>query len=228
VSSLVDYQVQRWAYEQARLRKEKAKKHWPVITISREFGSLGASIGLDIAKKMGFHFWDQELVHGMAEQSGVDEAMLETLDEHAKDAVSSFIDAVLRRSPITESVYLKNLLGIVHTIGKHGRSVIIGRGAQFILEPHEVHSVRVVCPREQRLQGLMKRRGWDHHEAEKILNEVEHDRHTFIRHHYNRDVSTPSVYDISVNTGNMTADKAVQVIIASYEARYGSPPPPVY
>jgi len=211
--------------QQANRRKQKGgTRHWPVVTISREFGAQGAAIGRIVAKRFGFEFWDQELVHAMAEQTGVDEALLATLDEHARSDVEALIVGIFRGSAYTESEYLGQLMRVVHTINTHGGAVVIGRGSQFILGDEDALHVRAVCPRNIRLQGLRERRGLGKGQAEKELEKIEKDRIAFIEHHYQKDVRAAAAYDVVVNTGTLSLEQASDLVVSCYQARFGGIP----
>ena len=226
LEALVDRQVRYWHLKnQAKKRKQKGgTRHWPVITVSREFGALGAAIGKIVSERLGFEFWDQELVHAMAEQTGVDEALLKTLDEHARSNVEVLIDGVFRGEAYTESEYLRQLMRVVHSIGNHGSAVVIGRGSQYILEDEEALHVRAVCPRKLRLKGLKERRKLTMPQARKELEKIEKDRLAFIEHHYRCDVRDPSAYDIVLNTGTLSLEQAADLVMACYQARFGGLP----
>ena len=222
VQAIVNEMVRRWEIEHQERRKQATNDAKPVITISREFGALGASIGKLVAVRLEFQFWDQELVHEMAEQTGIDEAILVSLDEHTRNAIEVMIEGVLRGESCSESMYLRQLMRITHTIGNHGRSVIIGRGAQFILQPDEALRVRAVAPLPQRITGIAERKGLSKAEASRLVHRVEHERIAFVRHHYHRDVFEPSAYDLIINTGTMTVEQGADLVIAAYQARFGA------
>ncbi len=222
--SLVDYQVREWEARRRVNANVDHTPHWPSITVSREFGAQGAAVGLLVAKRFGFEYWDQELVHEMADRSGVDEALLESLDEHTRASISALIDGVLRGGICTESQYLRQLLNILHTIEQHGNSVVIGRGAQYVMDPSRTLRVRVVSPRQERIKGIAARKGLSLHDAENVISTVEKDRHTFIDHHYHEDVSNPSGYDVLINTGTMNLEQTANMVAESYRCKFGETP----
>ena len=225
LEAIVDRQIRLWNLQrESRQRKKKGARHWPVITVSREYGALGAAVGRVVAQRFGFEFWDQEIVHAMADNTGIDEVLLETLDEHTRNNLDMLIEGILRGESYTESEYLRQLMRVVHTIGNHGGAVIIGRGAQYILEPDEALRVRAVCPRNVRIEGLADRGAVSKGKAGKEVDHVERDRHTFIEHHYQQDVRDPSAYDLLVNTGTLNMEQAADLVVHCYKARFGAIP----
>lgn len=142
---------------------------WPLITVSREFGSLGAAAGKIVAKKLGFSFWDNELVKAIAKETGTGETLLNSLDEHARNRVEEFVANLLMGHNATEEAFVHQVAKTVRTIYKHGRAIIVGRGGQFILFEEQALRVRVVAPLDERIKMFAERNHIAHREAEKIV-----------------------------------------------------------
>lgn len=221
---LVDDQVLKWGQAEKKRAGEQAVEPWPLITVSREFGALGTEIGRRAAEKLGFSFWDQEIVHAIAEQTGVQETLLASLDEQTRTRIEDFIAESVFGSGTTAVKYVRQVIRVVHTVERHGGAVVIGRGAQFILAKDAALRVRVVCPYEQRVAGYSKREGLSEAEAERTLAQVERERQTFIQRHYDRNVGDPVHYDIMVNTESILPDQAADLLIAAYRSKFGRLP----
>ena len=58
-----------------------------IVTISREFGSGGREIGIELAKRLGVDFYDKQLISLAAKESGIDPALFERIDEHAANSL---------------------------------------------------------------------------------------------------------------------------------------------
>ena len=221
---LVDDQVRRWEQSQKKRAGEQAPEPWPLITVSREFGALGTVTGEQAAKKLGFSFWDQEIVHTIAEQTGIQAALLASLDEQTRTRIEDFIGESVLGAETTAAKYVSQVIRVVRTLERHGGAVVIGRGAQFILSPEAALRVRVVCPYGQRIAGYAEREGLSEREAERKLVRVERERQTFLRRHYDREVGHPTHYDIMVNTESLPPDRAADVIVAAYRSKFGRLP----
>lgn len=224
VQRLVDDQVRRWVQGEKKRTGERAPEPWPLITVSREFGALGTTTGEEAAKKLGFSFWDQEIVHTIAEQTGIQEALLATLDEQTRTRIEEFIGESVFGAGTTAAKYVRQVIRVVRTLERHGGAVVIGRGVQFILAPESALRVRVVCPYGQRIAGYAEREGLSEREAERMLVRVERERQTFIRRHYDREVGNPTHYDIMVNTEGLPPDRAADVVVAAYRSKFGRLP----
>lgn len=221
---LVDEQLRKWGQSKRERAGEAAPEPWPLITVSREFGSLGSAIGEQAAKKLGFSFWDQEIVHAIAEQTGAQEALLASLDERTRSRIEDFISESVIGAEATAAEYVRQVIRVARTIERHGGAVVIGRGVQFILAPEAALRVRVVCPSEKRVADYAEREGLSQRDAEKKLAQVERERKTFIRRHYDRDVGDPIHYDVVINTEHILPDAAADLIVAAYRSRFGRLP----
>lgn len=177
-------QVKHWLVERERARRREANDaSIPVITISREYGAQGAAIGRIVAERMGFRFWEREMV--------------------------GEYDDVRALSIVANSLAAK------------GGAVMIGRGLGFLLSPSRALRVRVVCPLEQRISGLMERQGLTHDTARATIAYADRARRIFVRDLYGRDIDDVSGYDLWVSTGALTLDAAAAVIISAYRYRFG-------
>lgn len=225
IPALVEEQVRRWTLSREYQKQfTDTAPYWPVITVSREFGSLGAAMAEKVAERLGFTLWDNALVSAVAEETGAREALLATLDERAQSAVEEFIANVILGSAESEGAFVEHIAQVAGTIDGHGAAVIVGRGVQFILNRRRALRVRVICPIEDRIAGFAERQQKDVVEAERIVRATERERQTFIRRHYQQDVTEPSHYDVIINVGTLSLDAAADVVIAAYRGRFGRLP----
>jgi Cytidylate kinase-like family len=198
--------------------------HWPVITISREFGARGEALGALIAERSGFALWDGELVHAVAQESGADEVVLRSLDEHRRNEIAESIHGVLLGGEYMASEYLRRLSKVIRAVSVHGASVVVGRGAQYLLASDEALRVRVVCLLEDRIRGYATRQGIDESRAREQIERSDSERRQFIRQSYSKDPSNAADYDLVVNTGTLAFEKACDVVLVAYEAKFGRRP----
>jgi cytidylate kinase len=222
VRDLVEQRVQQWMAEQRRRSTERPVPESPraVVTISRQAGTDGAELARAVAEALGFQLWDQELVQRVAERTGAPEVLLRAVDERARNVIEELLGGVLMGDASTEGEYLAQLMRVFRALAHHGDAVIVGRGAQFVLAPERTLRVRVVAPVEVRLRKLAASRKLSDAAAQSELEKVDRERLHFVRHHYHRDASDPSAYDLVVNVGSMSASAAVEVIVAAYRAKF--------
>jgi hypothetical protein len=220
---IVEEQVRRWQLEAKALRdlSRKAAEPWPLVTISREFGSLGAAMGQLAAEKLGFSFWDQEIVHAVVEHTGAQETLLRSLDERTRNAIEDVVSENLGGAVGTTAQYVRHATRVVRAIERHGGAVIIGRGSYFILAPEAALRVRVICPEPLRIQRIAERERIARREAPRRVRQMERQRRAFNKRYFGREVGDPHYYDVVVNTGWTTPEAAADVVVAAYGAKFG-------
>lgn len=209
IEQLIDRQVHRWEIMKKKIEKEG---YVPVITISREPGSGGSIIGRKIAESEGLDFFHRELIIKIAESAKISNLLLQTLDEKGLSLIEEWISTLVNRQHLWPDQFLQHLMKVVGIIGKHGKAVIVGRGANFILPPERTVRVRVIAPLEIRVKNVAKQFGVSQDEARKRVIRTESDRRAFIRKYFHADISSPLNYDLVINTGDFDLEGAVETI----------------
>jgi len=113
--------------------------------------------------------------------------------------------------------YLRHLMKIIGTIGKNGRAVIVGRGANFVLKPEKRFRVRVIAPMDMRVDNISKAFGTSIEETRRRIIRTDSDRKAFIRKYFNADIEEPMNYDLIINTGTVSSEQAVSAIAGAME-----------
>lgn len=222
IDAIVEQQVRKWnAHRVATPTARTAARPRPVITISREYGAQGAAIGRIVAERLGFDFWDREIVGAISADSGASQRVIESLDEQRRNSFANVLHSLLRGAGPSASEYFERLARVIRTISDHGRAVIVGRGANYLVDPKTALRVRVVAPVDVRMKGLMERAGINEKTARETIALVEKERATFVRQAYDKDVADPADYDLIINTGSFDLEDAVEIVLAAVEARFG-------
>jgi cytidylate kinase len=215
IQQIVEDQVQIWLRLQPKEEKEQVIV--PVITISRDPGSGGNILGQKLADSLGFTLFHQEVIQKLAESSKVSTQLLETLDERGLSTLEDWINSLVDRRHLWPDQYLRHLLKVIGTLGKHGRAVLIGRGANFLLPPENRFAIRVIAHRDIRIANVAAEFGLSTEEATRRILRTESTRKAFIRKYFNADIEEPVSYDLIVNTGTLKMDAAVEGVKAAFE-----------
>ena len=213
IEQIIEEQVRRWQIIQTE--EKKADERISVITISREPGSGGNILGERLSQQLQFDLFYQEFVHQMAESAHVSVRLLETLDEKGASVLEEWISSLVDKRHLWPDRYLQHLMKIIGTIGKHGRAVIVGRGANFVLPPEKRISLRVISPLETRIRNVPQAFGAAAAEARSRILKTESDRKAFIKKYFNEDIQNPLNYDVIINTEDLSVDDAVNAVIGT-------------
>lgn len=215
ISQIIEDQVHRWQLQQKEKPAEKTAA--PVVTISREPGSGGRIVAQRLAETLGFEVFHQEVLHEMAKRAEVSEQLLATLDEKGLSILEDWIASLVNDRHLWPDQYLQHLMNVIGTIGKHGRAVVVGRGANFILPPQQRFRVRITAPQRLRIENVGRDFKLSPDEAKRRVIKTESNRKAFVRKYFNADIADPTNYDLVINTQTLSVDNAVKVIGAALE-----------
>ena len=210
IPRIIEEQVHRWQIMQKEGKEEK--KGVSIVTVSRDPGSGGRIVASKLADKLGIDIFHQEVINEIAKRADVSEKLLETLDERGLSTLEDWISSLVYDRHLWPDEYMQHLMKVIGTIGKHGRAVIVGRGANFVLPPEKRFSVRIVAPQSWRIQNVSKEFDISLDEAKRRVMRTESDRRAFIRKYFNADIADPTNYDLVINTATLDVGDAVNVI----------------
>jgi cytidylate kinase len=207
IEQIVDEQVKKWGY--ATKGRADRKPAISLVTVSREPGSGGKLIAQGIAERLNFDLFHQEVIHEMAQSAKVSTRVVESLDEKGLSMLEDWISAVVHRRHLWPDEYLQHLLKVVSTIGEHGRAVLVGRGANFILPSEETVRLRFIAPQAFRAQKVADDFDISIKAAEIRILKTESERQAFIRKYFHADIAAPLNYDLVLNTSAFSLEECI-------------------
>jgi len=194
------------------------------ITISRQFGSGGRTLGQMISKALGYAYVDEEIIQMVADRARVSPNWVESIEKEsggrllkytAKLIPRRIIDLVLddSRGYIDEEIYVDLLAEIINRIAEEGNAVIIGRGSQYILKGRaDAFHILLVATKEDRLKFLEVHYGLTPKEADLIIELQEKRRKSLYRKIGKEDYDHSDLYHMVINTSKQDLDKASQLV----------------
>jgi cytidylate kinase len=204
-----------------------------IVTLEREYGSGGAMIAKGLAARLGWKVWDEELTAEIARVAKVDHRAALRCDERC-DSLLYRLFKVYARGSYERTLPLEGesqmfdadqmvavLHRVVEDVASRGNSVIVGRGAPYILRNRaDVFSVFIYASEEEKIRRIMSL-GKSEREAVQLVQEVDSERAAFIRHYFNKEWPLRSLYDLMINSkyGDEHTIETILQEIASLEAR---------
>ncbi len=213
IPRIIEEQVHRWQITQKK--KAPEKEGVSIVTLSREPGSGGRIVASRLAEKLAIDIFHQEVIHEIARSADVSATVLETLDERGLSTLEHWISSLVHERHLWPDRYMQHLMKVIATIGKHGRAVIVGRGANFVLPAEKRFAVRIVAPQAWRIENVSKEFDISSEDAKRRVMQTESDRRAFIRKYFNADIADPNNYDLVINTATLNLDDTVNVISAA-------------
>lgn len=204
-----------------------------VITISREVGSGGRTIGRKLAEKLGVRFSDKELIDSLQAKLNLSPKSIEELKGKKKRWMDDFIQMV---APVPMSGLLVNgdsdyiseyntslnvndvfeaEKEILNGIADEGSCVIAGRSGFFVLKdrPNKV-DVLITASRENRIARIMSKQGLSREKAQDVIEKVDNARDNYVLRYTGQSRYDARNYHIVLNMDYLTEDKAVDIIMS--------------
>jgi Cytidylate kinase-like family len=204
-----------------------------VITISRQFGAGGKTLGEMLVKNLGYTLFDHELIQLVSETAKVSEKGVEFFEKESSGIVRNFIRSMVpkplsglipravgdmkgEKKPddiINEEVYVDVLHDIIRKIAEGDNAVIIGRAAQYILKdrPNTFH-ILATANIEDRESFLVDKYGVTPQEAAKAV-EVENKRRLNLYRKFGKDdYDKPHAYHLVINTSKINLESGCELI----------------
>ncbi len=182
-----------------------------IVTLEREFGSGGGGIAAKLACRLGWKLWDQQLTSEIAQRAQVTESAVASCDERVDSRLYRFAKAFWRGSyersiPLDDSRTFDTdrmmaMVGeIMSAIAAEGKAVIVGRGSPFFLrEREDTFRVFTYAPHDEKIRRL-RAMSRSREEAEDLVENVDKERIAYIKHYFNAEWPTRSLYHLMINT----------------------------
>ena len=182
-----------------------------IVTLEREFGSGGGAIAAELARRLGWKLWDQQLTCEIAQRAQVTESAVALCDERVDRRLYRFAKAFWRGSyersmPLANSPafdtdrMMAMMEEIMSTIAAEGNAVIVGRGSPFFLrEREDTFRVFTYAPHDEKIRRLIAM-GKSREEAEDLVENVDKERSAYIKHYFNAEWPTRALYHLMINT----------------------------
>ncbi|GAB4316156.1 MAG: cytidylate kinase-like family protein [Candidatus Sumerlaeia bacterium] len=215
IEQLIERRIDKWrALELPHPGTRPLAPRRPVVTISREFGAGGRQVAEALASRMGLILFDRELIDCVAEQAGISARIVSSLDETSRSDMETWVEGILKARIFDRTEYVHCLLKVMKSLAMRGGCIILGRGANFILqnEPAAYH-FRLVAPLDVRVARIAARDGLSHDEALKLVNRVGRERRKFLKDTFPRhNVDDLLSYHMVFNSGRVGIEAIVEII----------------
>ena len=225
IDSIVDRQFRKWEMDLEITRRERQQDTssvvaHPVITVSRQHGSLGSEIAAHLAERFQYTLLHRDVIDRLCASTDYSRRLLETLDDHSQSQITTWVQSMLTGRYVDEGDYARALLRTVSTIARLGGVVVVGRGSNFIVGLGHGFHVRVIAPREQRISAIMASQGLSRRDAMRGLEVTDHDRARTVQRLFGRSVEDPLAYDVVVNPGEAPAHEVAEWLEGAARAKF--------
>lgn len=203
-----------------------------LITISRERGSGGRSVGSRLAQELGMECFGKEIIYDIAQSAGVAKESVEKYDQEHYNKWNLIVDSLRISSHFspdygfnfslaniepeiffTEDKYLKTTQEILTKLGSRPGVILLGRGSQVIFKDRkDALHIRLVAPLPIRIARIAEMLKVSEKEAAKNVAELDRSRASYLRNFYSVDVNAAEFYHLTINTGCFNYEQTCDII----------------
>lgn len=218
---ILERQMRNWELARSQRYKAPEVRRPPVedfVCLSRQVGVDGRSVARLLAEKLGWPFFDKEILELMAGDDFYRKQIYSSMDERdlgwAEEVLrSAFEDRFVKND------YFHRLSSTVLGLVRQGSCVLLGRGADLLLPRDQGFRARLSAPLASRQAHLAERLEISLAAAAEEIERVEAERRRFFEHHYRLDPEDPDRYDMVLNVERFDVEQAVEVLLAARRAR---------
>lgn len=195
-----------------------------IITISREFESLGSEIAQKVAARLHIPYVDKFLITESAQKSGFPvehiegrDEVLATRFEYSQAQAYHLYGSGDTPHTTNEQVAMAQF-EIIRELAEEGPCLIVGRCANFILRDRDdVLDVFIRAGRDFRVKQAMETLNLPEKKAAKVLKRTDKARQAYYRHYTRQDWHDPDAYHLSLNSERLGVEACVDTIVHAYE-----------
>jgi len=203
-----------------------------VITINRELGSGGRTVGRKLAEKLNVPYYDKLLIQSLQDKYklSVEEIEKEKGNKHqwlnylknAFVAINQNKDELwyyqMVNGELGDMVTSEDMFKVEQEILKEAAEeqscIVAGRSGFYVFANHPNHvSIMIQAPMEQRIERVMKKQGLNHEEAEKAIKNVDKMRENYVTKYTGTSRYDTRNYDLVISMNGKTEDEVVEMIL---------------
>lgn len=201
-----------------------------VITIARQYGSGGRTIGEMLADDMNIHYYDKELLKLASEDSGINERLFVKADEKVKVSqliknINNVYKGQLISPESDDFISDDNLFNyqakVIKQLAEEESCVIVGRCADYVLKDYDnVLSVFIHAPKDYCMEQAAQKVSMPSKELEKYIAKTDKRRADYYKYYTGREWTDARNYDLCLDSSKLGFERCVEEIKAYIKVRF--------
>ena len=193
-----------------------------VITINRELGSGGRTVGRKLAEKLGVEYFDKAVINALQERYNLSAEQIEHLKgqetgwwaEFKRKMTFSDAEYDLNRTDIETEDVFRAETEVLKALAKDESCVIAGRTACYIFRDHPNHlSVFIQASMPCRMARVAREQNMSKEEARLTIDRVDKMRENYVREYTGASRYDTRNYQLVINMDEINEDAAVDLIL---------------
>lgn len=196
-----------------------------VITISRQFGAGGRTLGEMIAQELDYLFLDDLIIQEIADKARVSTDSVISMERTAGSRLSRLFSTMLSRSYmeriigarkgyIDEEIYVELLQEIIMEIVKQDNVVLLGRGSQYVLQDFKgAYHILLVAKWQDRIKFMQRFYDFSDAKASKAVKQGDTRRSNLYKKFGRQDYDQPYLYHLVLNMSRISLEQALRKVV---------------
>ncbi len=192
-----------------------------VVTIARQFGSLGRPIARTVSEMLGIEYYDRDIVDIAAKKLNLPVSTISDYEESAKSAFFNMSYPLgMGTTAIQDSIFTTQKKVIMDLAEKES-CIIVGRCADHILKDHKnIINIFIYAPYTERLKNCVERLSMQPDEARKMISDVDKARESYHRHYCGYSMSDKDYKHIMIDSSLLGIDGTCEVLAELIRKRF--------
>ena len=201
-----------------------------VITINRELGSGGRTVGRLLAQRLQVKYYDKALIEQLTKKFNLSVEEIERIKAQKKTwwnefnnyykVLNSTVKPMEAETVISNNVLFNTEKEILTTLAEEESCVVAGRSGFLVFRNHPNHlNIFIEASTEHRIERLMRKQNLQREEAINIINKVDKDRETFIKKYDDTSRYDTRNYHLIINMDELSEEGATDVIMSYINAQ---------
>ena len=188
-----------------------------ILTISREFGSGGRTIGKMAAKELGIPCYDSELIQRIAEESGFDETYVKNAEETAPAGFKALAFSTRAFGPTNDDYLWDIQRKVILELTEKGPCVIVGRCADYILRDQaDCLTAFIHASLEYRAERIVKVYGEREESPKQRIKDKDKRRAAYHRFYTDMKWGYAKNYQVSLDSGKLGLERCAEILRLLY------------
>ena len=188
-----------------------------ILTISREFGSGGRTIGKMAAKELGIPCYDSELIQRIAEESGFDETYVKNAEETAPAGFKALAFSTRASGPTNDDYLWDIQRKVILELAEKGPCVIVGRCADYILRDQaDCLTAFIHASLEYRAERIVKVYGEREESPKQRIKDKDKRRAAYHRFYTDMKWGYAKNYQVSLDSGKLGLERCAEILRLLY------------
>ena len=184
-----------------------------VITVTRQFGSMGRPIAEKLAKKLGINYYDRDIVDMTAKKLNMSVSEISELEESVQGKFFYMKYPLGMATTETQDKIFEQQKEIIRNLAQKGSCVVVGRCSDYILKDFDnCINIYIYADEDKRYEVCLNDFKMQSNEAKKMMLEIDKARERYHKEYAGYLPSDPSYKDLMINSASLGIDGTVNML----------------